>query len=77
MKESTTYQRILREGREEGRVTEAHRFLIRLATKRFGEPDADTIAALEAIQDSDRLEALGEKLLEGELHGWDDLQRGA
>ncbi len=79
MKESTWYQRILREGRQEGRqegrLEEAHRILIRLATKEFGEPEANTIATLEAIQDVDRLEALGVKLLDRGLHGWDDLLR--
>jgi predicted transposase YdaD len=77
LKESTVYQRIFREGRREGRITEAHRFLIRLATKRFGKADAATVAALKAIQDSDRLEALGERLVEGEFHNWDDLLRGS
>jgi predicted transposase YdaD len=75
MKESTMYQRVLMEGHQEGRLIEAHRFLIRLATKRFGEPEANTVATLEAIQDADRLEALGEKLMEGGLRGWGDLLR--
>jgi predicted transposase YdaD len=73
MKESTMYQRILREGR----LAEAQRILIRLATREFGDPGANTIATLEAIQDSDRLETLVERLLDRGLHGWDDLLRGA
>ena len=67
MKESTTYQKILREGRqegrEEGRIAEARRFLIVLGTERFGEPDEAGFAALEAIQSVERLEALGRRLI--------------
>jgi len=71
MRESTTYQAILREGWEEGRISGARRMLFRQGTKRFGEPDATTVAALEAIQDIDRLEALGERILDPDLHDWD------
>jgi predicted transposase YdaD len=81
MKESTTYQAILREGRTEGRdegrieggIAEARRFLLRMGTKRFGEPDATTLATLEAIQDIDRLEALGERILDVGSQDWDGL----
>jgi predicted transposase YdaD len=81
MKESTTYQKILREGRKEGRkkgqkegrVSEARRMLLRQGAKRFGAPDAATIAALEAIQDIDRLEALGERILDPEIRDWAEL----
>ncbi len=38
MRESTTYQAILREGR----ITGEQKILQRLETKRFGEPDATT-----------------------------------
>jgi len=51
MRESTTYQAILREGRQEGKVEGEQELLLRQGTKRFGEPDATTIAALEAIQE--------------------------
>ena len=77
MHQSTTYERILREGREEGReeglVTEARRFLVRLGTQQFGEPDPTTAAALEAIQDVDRLESLGERILRPDLKSWEEL----
>jgi predicted transposase YdaD len=77
MQESTTYQRILREGRQEGlvegRLGEARRFLRRLGTQQFGEPDAETVTALEAIQDVERLEALGEKVLRHDHKSWKDL----
>jgi predicted transposase YdaD len=73
MQESTTYQAILRKGRIEGRITEAQRMLLRLGTKRFRQPNPMTAAALEAIQDIDRLEALGERTLDPDIHTWDDL----
>jgi hypothetical protein len=73
MRESTTYQAILREGRDEGRISGEQRMLLRLGTKQFGEPDTATVAAIEAIHDSDRLEALGERILDPNIHSWDDL----
>jgi predicted transposase YdaD len=81
MKESTTYQRILREGRQEGenvgRVTEAQRILRLQGTMRFGEPSSASTAALEAIEDVGRLELLVKRILEPNLHDWDDLLRGS
>jgi len=73
MRESTTYQAILREGR----ITGEQQLLLRLGTKRFGEPDATTVTAVEAIQDIDRLEALGERILDPDLLDWKDLLRGS
>jgi hypothetical protein len=77
MRESTTYQAILREGRQEGKVEGEQELLLRQGTKRFGEPDAATIAALEAIQDIDRLGALGERILDPNIQDWNDLLRTA
>jgi len=61
MKESTTYQAIVEEGRAEGR--EEGRAALRLAVRdlcepRLGPPDTGTLAALEAITDIDRLRDL-------------------
>jgi predicted transposase YdaD len=91
MRESTTYQAILREGRQEGiivgreegimegriegRIDEARRFFLRLGTKRFGEPDATTLTVIEAIKDLDRFEALGDRILDAGIQSWDDLLR--
>ena len=47
--------------------------LLRQGTKRFGNPDAATVAALEAIKDIDRLEALGELILDTDVHNWAEL----
>jgi len=69
MHESATYEKILRDGR----ITEARRMLLRQGTKRFRTPDATTLAALEAIKDIDRLEAIGERILDPEIHDWDEL----
>ena len=75
MKESTTYQAILAEGRAEGRAegqaVEARKILLRQGSKRFGPPDARARAAVEAITDIDRLEKLTERLLD--VSSWDEL----
>ncbi len=87
MQESTTYQAILREGRKEGlvegrnegliegRVTGEQRLLIRQGTKRFGQPDPATVAAIEAIRDAEQLEALGERIVDPDIHDWHGLLR--
>jgi len=85
MTQSATYQAILQEGRNEGliegrnegRLTGERLLLIRLGTKRFGPPDAETLAAIEAIQDINRLESLGERILEQGIQAWDALLRTA
>jgi predicted transposase YdaD len=62
MKESSTYQAILEEGRQEGRtegaVAEAKKFLRIYGDIHFGPPDARTIAAIERINDPAQLEEL-------------------
>jgi predicted transposase YdaD len=79
MQESTTYQAILREGRNEGltegRIKEARRLLLRQGTKRLGEPDAASAAALEAIQDIDRLEVLHDRAFDPGIRDWTELLR--
>lgn len=79
MQESTTYQAILDEGHvrgraegwAEGRAEEARRMLLRLGRAKLGPADAATVAALEALTDLDRLEALGERLLK--VASWQEL----
>ena len=81
LRESTTYQAILREGRAEGRtegraegrIAEAQRLLLRQGTRRFLEPGAEAVAALEAIRDIERLEALGDRILDPDIRDWGDL----
>jgi len=64
MKESTTYQAILRAGRAEGKAEEAKRILLRLGRKRLGPPKAAIKAKIEAITDLDRLEQLTDRVLD-------------
>ena len=84
MKESSTYQKILREGRAEGfaegfaegLLLGARRLLKILVIERFGEPDEASAAALEGIQDVERLEALGCSLItDATIGSWRDLLR--
>ncbi len=71
MKESTTYQYILEEGAQKGRAEEARRMLVILGSKRFGEPDAQTQAALDAITSPQQFEQLAARLLE--VESWQEL----
>ncbi len=67
MRESVTYENVLEEGRIEGE----RRIVALLAMQRFGPPDDASRAWLEAIDDIDRLEGLGDRVLTAT--GWDDL----
>jgi hypothetical protein len=59
MRESTTYQGIL----EEGRVEEARRMILRVGRKKLGRPSAAVHKAINGIADLDRLEHMGERLV--------------
>jgi hypothetical protein len=67
MNESSTYQYILDEGRVEG----ARRMLFILGEKRFGAPDTQTQAALNAVTSPQQLEQLAARLLE--VESWQEL----
>lgn len=75
MRESATYQAIVEEGRArglvEGRAEEARAMLLRQGRKRFGPPDAHVLAMLDGINNRERLEELGERLLD--VSTWDEL----
>jgi hypothetical protein len=85
MQESTTYQAILNEGRNEGlvegrneglikgRVTEAQRLLLMLGETRFGEPDVATRGAIEATLDLERLERLTKRVVDMNVQDWNGL----
>jgi predicted transposase YdaD len=66
MRDSTTYQAILDEGRAEGeikgRAKEAQRLLLRLGRKSLGDPDVAVEAAVHAIADVERLELLIDRI---------------
>jgi hypothetical protein len=67
MKESVTYQAILREGE----ANEARKLLLLQGRSRFGEPPPEAMAALDAVTDVSRLEELGVRLLQAS--SWQDL----
>ncbi len=87
MRDSTTYQAILEEGRAEGltegriegrtegvslgRMEEARRILLRLGRKRMGEPDATIEAIVRATNDLKRLELLVERIFD--VKSWPEL----
>jgi len=83
MKESTTYQAILKEGKAEGKAIgiaegkaegkaeEARKMLLLQGRDRFGEPSAKIVAQLDAVTDLARLEALGLRLLH--VKTWEEL----
>jgi predicted transposase YdaD len=75
MEESVTYQAILRRGRAEGRAEEAVAVVLRLGTKKFGEPSAAHETALRAVTDLARLERLTDRVLD--VNTWDELLAGA
>ena len=87
MKESVTYMEIFEEGEAKGEargeakgeakgeVKGERNLILRLGRKRFGEPDAVTVAALEAITSVERLGQMAERLLE--VENWTDLMAGA
>ena len=67
VQESTTYQAIL----DEGRADAFQRALLRWGRKHLGDPSAEIIAAVKAIDDVDRLERLGDHL--GKVSSWQQL----
>jgi predicted transposase YdaD len=75
MRESTTYQAILEEGRAEGisqgRLDGFRELVLLLGTNQFGPPAPEVQAALDGITDVARLEALGVRLLR--VGSWQEL----
>lgn len=75
MRESSTYQAILAEGREEERAAGLRRLrglLVDLAADRFGPADLATLSQIEQIGDVDTLN----RLIRSVLHvgGWQELR---
>jgi predicted transposase YdaD len=75
MRESATYQAILREGKAEGKaegkIEEAKRLLLRLGRKKLGPPKAAIKSKIEAIAELARLENLSDRILD--VTNWDEL----
>jgi hypothetical protein len=55
MRESSGYQLILDEGREEGALRQSRKLLLRQGRRKFGAPDPAVEAAVQAIADLGRL----------------------
>jgi predicted transposase YdaD len=58
MEESSTYQAILRKGEVKGALAEARKILVNIGKEPLGEPDADTLAAINAMTDLAQIEQL-------------------
>ena len=75
LKDSSFYQVLQKWGREEaekrGEIKGARKLLIHQGRIRFGRLPKATHAAIEAIDDLERLERLGERLLS--VSSWSDL----
>jgi predicted transposase YdaD len=75
MKESVTYQAIIEEGEAKGeakgKANEARKILLLQGRRRFGEPAAGAVAALDAVTDVQKLEELSVRLLEA--MSWQEL----
>jgi hypothetical protein len=67
MEESTTYQFILRQGA----AREAHKILLRQGQRKWGTPSQEIQAAIRGIEDLERLERMGEAVLD--VAGWQEL----
>lgn len=71
MRDSSTYQWIVNEGRVEGALNEARKIVLRQGRIRFGQPNAAQEATLQAISDLDQLERLSDQLVT--VASWQDL----
>ena len=79
MRESSTIQAFieegrvkgLAEGRAEGKAEEARKIIVRQGRIRFGEPDTTVKARLEAISNLEKLELLVDRLVIAS--SWDEL----
>ena len=71
MEESSTYQAIITRGEAQGALGEARKVLLRLGSKRFGPPAAETTVAIEAIADLNQLEELIERTQD--VSSWEEL----
>ena len=90
MRESTTYQAILNEGREEGvevgrekgreegrqegALAELRRVILRRGGRRFGDPPAGVRAALEGLRSIEKLEEIEEQL--DRASDWSEIVEG-
>jgi hypothetical protein len=73
--DSSIWQRSMKQaerlGEEKGAVEHARKLLMRLGHAKFGPPSSTHLAAINAIGDLDRLDALGERILTA--NSWGEL----
>jgi predicted transposase YdaD len=60
----------IEKGIEKGRAAEALAFLLRRGEKAFGAPDTATLRKLEAMTDPSQLEALTDRVIDGQAGSW-------
>ncbi|WP_184204130.1 hypothetical protein [Armatimonas rosea] len=70
MKESMTYQKILADGREEGKVDGERLLFLKVSRPRLGEPDAKTLAVINAAS-SETIELWADNL--NRVESWSEL----
>ncbi len=70
MKESMTYQKILADGREEGKAEGERILFLKFARRRLGEPDAQTLAVVESAS-TETIEHWMEEILR--VESWAEL----
>jgi len=75
LRESRIYLKFLGPAMMEGEIREALRILIREGSRRFGKPRPAALAALDAVLDVERLEALCDRVVKSRAKTWDDLFR--
>jgi predicted transposase YdaD len=83
MRDSTTYQAILREGeakgkaagKAEGKAEEAKNLLLRLGRKHLGSPPGNVEVKIQAMADVEKLEELAERVYD--VASWDELFNGS
>lgn len=73
MKESMTYQKILADGREEGKAEGERVLFLKLARRRLGEPDAQVLATVQ-VASSENIELWAESL--DRVESWGELLKG-
>jgi hypothetical protein len=71
MEESTTYQFILKEGEARGEAQGVRNTILQIGSKRFGPPSPESLATLAAIDSSDLLQMIADRLLE--VESWHEL----
>jgi hypothetical protein len=71
MHESSAFELIENRARQDGEVRRSHLLLLRQGRIQFGPADSATIGAIEAIRDLDRLERMGDAVLQ--VKSWSDL----